>query len=387
MCPTCKSLQHNAAAAMGPGTQIDRGYGRIVVDTRIGSGAMGVVFRGWLFHAPNGPRSREPPQAVALKQLKPQASMNPEIQALFLNEAEALSRLQHPNVVRFHDLFEWTPPPPTLKTTPLAAMDAAGVRSVRPQGRLTLAMELVEGDGLDDVIARNVARARLAGGHALPGLHFARAFSYFEQLLGALAAAHALGVIHRDVKPSNVMIRKDGVVKLADFGIAQLCDPRTGRSETSEFAPGTGAYMSPEQVQGIALDGRSDLYSAAILFYEMLTGRTPFPTLGRTELVVRMDQVETAPPPIRQFLPQAPRVLQAVFDRALAKHPDDRFPTAIELGDAFVQSLGLPPSRAWAAQSEMAQKAAAEEPRRPSTLPVPVEPVHTLVGMPRTPTR
>ncbi len=368
-CPSCRSLQRAAPAAMGPGTQIDRGYARIVVDARIGSGAMGVVYRAWMFHAPNGPRGQEPPQLVALKQLKAHVNLNPEIRALFLNEAEALSQLSHPNVVRFLDLFEWTPPPPAAnKTSPMSAVSPASLAmSARPistpAGTLTLAMEHVDGATLEEVISRNVARARLAGPGGLPGLPFARAFAYFEQLLGALAAAHALGIVHRDIKPSNVMVRKDGVVKLTDFGIAHLRTRPAATEKEEALAPGTGAYMAPEQVLGAPVDGRADLYSATILFYEMLSGWTPCLVDDKSELMVRMEQVQASPPPIRTFLPQAPPVVDQVFARALAKEPSARFATAVELGDAFVRALALPTSRGWRAEVEMAALARPGAPR------------------------
>jgi serine/threonine-protein kinase len=374
---------------MGPGTQIERGYARIVVEGRIGSGAMGIVHRAWMFYAPNGPRAGEPPIPIALKQLKAQASLNAEIRSLFLNEAEALSRLSHPNVVKFYDLFEWTPPPRTMKTSPMSIAQPAslGVMSARPAstpaGTLTLAMELVDGATLEEVIARNVARARLAGAGALPGLPFQRAFAYFEQLLGALAAAHALGIVHRDIKPSNLMIRKDGVVKLTDFGIAHLRARPAADGDKESLAPGTGAYMAPEQVLGAPVDGRADLYSASILFYEMLTGRTPFLVEGKSELMVRMEQVEVPPPPIRSFLPQAPPVLDALFARALAKDPAARFPSAIELGNAFVTGLAIPASRGWHAEIEMAKLARESAPRKLATVRVELEQSYaTLIGPP-----
>jgi serine/threonine-protein kinase len=344
--------------SLGPGAQIDRGYGRIVVDTRIGSGAMGSVYRAWLFWDPNGPRGKEAPTMLALKQLKPQASIQPELRAFFQNEAEALRLLEHPNVVRFHELFSWSP---TLSGAPPQLLPD-GRQSLDPMSMPpspVLAMEYVDGDTLEDVVARNVARAQIAGRGALPGLPFARAWNYVQQLLGALAAAHALGIVHRDVKPSNIMIRRDGIVKLTDFGIAHLTRPMHGMQAPSpqELAPGTGAYMSPEQVLGRDLDGRSDLYSAAIVLFEALAGRPPFLPSEKSEFALRMDQVETPPPPIRQYVPQAPPLLDQLFWRALAKDPAARFANAIEMGDAFRAAFGLPSTPEWRAQGEIAHVA------------------------------
>jgi serine/threonine-protein kinase len=111
--------------------------------------------------------------------------------------------------------------------------------------------------------------------------------------------------------------------------------------------------MSPEQVLSRPVDGRSDLYSAATVFYEMLAGRTPF-AADRGEFLVRTDQVATPPPPIRTWLPQAPPVLDALFARALAKEPAARFESAIEMGDAFREALGLPETPEWLAQADIA---------------------------------
>jgi serine/threonine-protein kinase len=165
--------------------------------------------------------------------------------------------------------------------------------------------------------------------------------------------------VHRDVKPANIMIRRDGIVKLTDYGIAHLVRPVHGPRAPSpqELAPGTGAYMSPEQVLGRDLDGRSDLYSAGIVLYEMLTGRPPFLPSERSEFALRMDQVESTPPDIRTLLPEAPPVLGHLFTRALAKSPDARFRTAIEMGDAFRSALGLPSTPEWRAQGEIASVA------------------------------
>jgi serine/threonine protein kinase len=316
------------------GTNIELGYCRIVVDARIGDGAMGIVYRGWLFYAPAGPRSSDPPLPVAVKVLHPHALVQDTIRKLFMTEADSLRRLSHPNIVRFFDLFDY-------------------------MGALAIAMEFVDGNTIEEIIARHVARARLAGAGGLPGMPFQRAWYYFQQLLGALAATHALGIIHRDVKPSNIMIRKDGILKLTDYGIARFVNQPDSAQSTGEggvtFAPGTGAYMSPEQVMARSLDGRSDLYSAAIVLYEMLAGRLPFPIEGKTELMVRLEQVERTPPPIRTWLAQAPPVLDALFVRALAKEPRARFANAIEMGDAFRRALGLPDTELWRAQAEMAR--------------------------------
>ena len=164
------------------------------------------------------------------------------------------------------------------------------------------------------------------------------------------------------------MIRRDGIVKLTDYGIAHLVHPMHGLAAPSpqELAPGTGAYMSPEQVLGHPLDGRSDLYSAGIVLFETLAGRPPFLPSEKSEFALRMDQVETRPPPIRSLVPQAPPILDQLFERALAKAPSDRFGSAIEMGEAFRAAFGLPSTPAWRAQGEIAQVAlgAAGDPGR-----------------------
>jgi serine/threonine protein kinase len=328
VCAQCHALQP-ARESIAPRVTIDRGDARLVIDARVGEGGMGVVWRAWSFRAPGTPGAAAA-EPVALKVLKPQALAQPGVRELFVREADALKRLSHPNVVGYHELFEH-------------------------DGCLVLSIEYVEGDTLQTIIARHIARAHLRGGHGLPAMPLLRAWYYFQQLLGALAASHALGIVHRDVKPSNVLVRVDGLVKLGDFGIARFADaPVT--AATRELAPGTGAYMSPEQVLSRPLDGRSDLYSAATVLYEMLAGRTPF--LGEQgEFLVRKAQVETPPPPVRAYLPQALPVVDALFARALAKDPANRFESAIEMGDAFRTALRLPDTPEWRAQGDIAAEA------------------------------
>ncbi len=336
---------------------------------------MGTVYRAWLFYDPKGPRAHQKPVPLALKQLNPRAMVQPEIRAFFQNEAEALRLLAHPNVVRFHELFTWTLLGENSGITPQQSTreEPSAVRSSGLFAPPILAMELVDGDTLEAVIARNVARARLAGPNAFPGLRFDRAWYYLQQVLGALAAGHALGIVHRDVKPSNILIRRDGVVKMTDYGIAHLVRPSHGERAPSpqELAPGTGAYMSPEQVLGRALDGRSDLYSAGIVLYEAIAGRPPFLPSDKSEFALRMDQVESPHPPIQTLVPQAGPAIEHAFARALAKDPAIRFQNAIEMGEVFRTAFGIPSTPEWRALGEfaqVAQQAPAAEPQREQKL-------------------
>lgn len=322
-----------------PGTFVDLGYGRAVLGEVIGDGGMGTVYRGWLYYAPTGPHAGTAPHEVAVKVLHPQLSQKPHVRRLFLGEAEALQRLHHPNIVQIYGLGERA-------------------------SQLALVIELVDGEALDAVIERVAGRAMPGD---MPALPFMRAWHYFQQLLGALAATHALGIVHRDVKPANVLVRRDGFVKLTDYGIARL--PSEAPRASGGLQAGTGAYMSPEQVLGSPLDGRSDLYSAAIVLYEMLTNRTPFDGDGRNELMIRAAQLEEIAPPVSSFLPEAPPVLDLLFERALAKDPNRRFSSAVELGDAFRHALRLPDSEGWQAQQAFARgaRSIAELPPSPTS--------------------
>ncbi len=343
VCQLCGAVQplRGQQGPIGPGATIDLGYGRLVIEARLGAGGMGVVWRAWLFFAPSDPRGAEPPRPLALKVLPSQGASQPAMRALFASEAEALKVLHHPNIVAFYDFFEWG-------------------------GALALAMELVTGSTLEELIARHRARAKDAGVVDRRGIPVARAWYYFQQLLGALAATHAMGIVHRDVKPANVLIRGDGIVKLSDYGVAWLVrgvPPATpavpaSSSDAMSVAVGTGAYMSPEQVLMRPLDARSDLYSAAIVLYEMLAGRPPFSWEEKDELSLRQDQVRSAPPPLRTAVPDAPKALEATLARALAKDPRYRFASAMELGDALRGALGERDTPEWRAQGEIAGEAA-----------------------------
>jgi serine/threonine protein kinase len=327
-CPHCGAPQVRLASKVDAGTDLALDdWGKVVVGDVIGEGGMGVVHRGWLYYNPAGRYAGTPAHPVAIKVLNPLLKGRKRARDLFLGEARALERLSHPNIVHFFGL-------------------------VQQDGQLALVIELVEGEPLSNLIARQIRVAALG---SIPCFPFATAWHFFSQLLGALAAIHALGIIHRDVKPSNLLARSDGVVKLSDFGIARV--PADEVRSTGGMAPGTGAYMAPEQVQGKALDARTDLYSAAIVLFEMLTGVTPFDSPERNELMVRTAQLEEPPPPISRLVPQAPPVLDVLMARALAKDPMHRFASAVEMGEAFRSALALPETAGWSAQQRLAENA------------------------------
>jgi len=331
-CPQCGvplSQQPKLQSRVESGAQLDIGWGTVVIGDAIGEGGMGIVYRGWLYYDPKGARAGRAAHPVAIKALHPLLRGRDRARQLFLREATALARLSHPNIVEFYALTQHLE-------------------------QLALVMELVEGQALNRVIDQQTHSARPGG---IPCMPFMRAWHYFSQLLGALAAIHELQIIHRDVKPSNVLVRTDGVVKLTDFGIARV--PADEVKNTGGMAPGTGAYMAPEQVLGRELDSRTDLYSAAIVLFEMLTGITPFDSPDRNEVMIRTAQVEEPPAAMTRLVRQAPPVLDVLMARALAKDPMHRFGTAIELGEAFRAGLSIPDGAGWRAQQRLAQHAKA----------------------------
>jgi serine/threonine-protein kinase len=311
---------------IGPGTEVDLGdLGKCVLGHVIGEGGMGVVYRGWLYYNPAGRFANVPAHPVALKVLHPLIRGRPRAERLFRHEAEVLAKLSHPNIVHYFGMYEQA-------------------------SELCIVMELVQGESLAELLQRVNAQ-----GGPLPRLAFAQAWHYLAQLLGALESLHALGIVHRDVKSANLLIRQDDIAKLTDFGIARF--PSELAKQSGGMAPGTGAYMAPEQVMGQPLDPRADLYAAAIVMFEMLTGVTPFDSPDRTELAVRTAQLDEAPPAISSLIVGAPPALDLVLARALAKHRDLRYGSARELGDAFRTALRLPDSAGWRAQGELSKVA------------------------------
>lgn len=327
-CPVCgQELPQVPAPALGPGARLRLDFGTVDLGDIIGEGGMGIVRKGYLRYAEEGARRGTPDHPVAVKLLSPLLKSRERARRLFVGEAMALDRISHPNIVHFFGMTDHG-------------------------GQLAIVMEWVDGEPLSETIRRYRKTATPGG---LPCMPMVPIWHIFSQLLGALAATHALGIVHRDIKPSNILVRHDGLVKLTDFGIARV--PSNGARQSGAVAPGTGAYMSPEQVTASVIDGRADIYAAAVVLFEMLTGRTPFDAPGRSELSIRTAQLEESPPPITALIPMAPPVMDLLMARALAKAKEHRFGTAIEFGEALRESLGLPDSPGWGAQKRLAGNA------------------------------
>lgn len=326
-CPYCGHAFAQPSINLTRGNIIELELGSIRLGEVIGRGGMGLVRRGELLYADPHVAPGAEAHPVAVKVLNPMLTGSESAERMFLGEAEALSRLAHPNIVHFFGL-------------------------VRMGSQVAIVMEYVQGRPLSEVITQ-AASTRANPNH--PVVPMLPAWNIFSQLLGALASIHALGIIHRDVKPSNLLLRPDGLLKLTDFGIARL--PMRSTGNTGSVAPGTGAYMSPEQVTAASLDARSDLYSAAIVLFEMLSGRTPFESKDCSELHLRMAQLNEAPPAISSRVPNAPAVLDQFFARSLAKDRQHRFSDAIAMGESLRNGLGLPDTSGWAAERRLAEHA------------------------------
>jgi serine/threonine protein kinase len=259
--------------------------GRYEITGELGKGAMGVVYKAT---DPNIGRT------VAIKTLRIDihGTDNEEILGRFKNEARAAGMMNHANIITIYDAGE-------------------------QEGLFYIAMEYIEGQTLQRLLKQEKA------------LPVEKVTGIVRQVCAGLDYAHARGIIHRDIKPANIMITADGTVKIMDFGIAK--SGSTGMTSTGQVV-GTPNYMSPEQVKGKALDGRTDLFSVGVVLYEMLTGIRPFGGENVTSIIYKI--VHENPPPPRELVEGLHPGLSAVVMKALAKAPDERFATGAEFARA-----------------------------------------------------
>jgi serine/threonine protein kinase/Tol biopolymer transport system component len=308
----------------------------------LGGGAMGTVYRA------EDTRLR---RRVALKFLPGELTRDPVAKARFLQEAQAASALDHPNICTVHEVGETA------------------------DGHLYLAMAAYDGE----TVKERIARSRLSVDEAL---------DIACQAAQGLAKAHREGIVHCDVKPANLMVTRDGMVKILDFGVAKLRGA-AGINVVGSFL-GTPAYMSPEQARGEEVDPRSDVFSLGVVLYEMLAGARPFRS-GEGVTSALRSLLEDKPAPLRSVRNEIPAELERVVLRMLAKPPAERFHTAAEVAaelTAIQKSLAAEPApakasgrRAWLAAAAVLgvvlAVAAVALLRRPE--PVPVQPVFTRV--------
>jgi YVTN family beta-propeller protein len=262
------------------------------IEALLGRGGMGVVYKAY------DPRLK---RYVVLKLVAPEFSEDERFRERFLRESELAAALEHPSVIPIHDAREI-------------------------EGRLVIAMRLVEGTDLKQLLQKE----RL--------LEPKRAVAICAQVAAALDAAHARGLVHRDVKPSNVLLDEQEHVYLADFGLSRrLAD--LGVPAGQELSLGTPAYASPEQVGGGEVDGRADLYSLGCVLYECLTGEVPF--ARGSELAVLWAHAQEEPPKASERNSDLPEAIDAVLAKAMTKDPEARHASCQEFAEAAREALGL----------------------------------------------
>ena len=276
-------------------TRVGKLIGRYEIDAELGRGAMGVVYRG------RDPRIDRTVaiKTVSLSGLEPSAEQ--EYRERFVVEARAAGGLSHPGIVTIFDVGE-----PDAETP-------------------YLVMEYVEGQTLDKVLGEDNRQLPLN-----TSLRIA------QELAEALHYAHEQGVVHRDVKPANILVTIDGHAKIADFGIAKL---NQAQLTMPGQVLGSPAYMAPEQLSEEGVDGRSDLFSVGVILYSMLTGHRPFQ--GNSATTVCFKLVNHAPLAVTALNSQLPPELDSIASRAIAKDPDQRYQTGMELANDIRELRGI----------------------------------------------
>ena len=258
---------------------------RYELQSKIGDGGMAAVYKAL---------DLKLNRVVAVKILRDSYAADPQFLARFKREAEQAASLNHPNIVRVFDVG-----------------DEGDVHYI--------VMEYVEGSSLKDII---VAEAPLP---------ISRALEFGAQIADGIGYAHSTGLIHRDIKPQNILIDTSGRVKVTDFGIAKSANAST--LTEAGITLGTVHYFSPEQAKGLPVMPQSDIYSIGVVLYEMLTGRIPFDSDNPVALALK--HIEEMPPPLRRYNPSIPPVVEQIVLKALSKDPNQRFSTAAQLSKAL----------------------------------------------------
>jgi len=248
------------------------------IQSVIGSGGMGKVYLA---------KQLTIDREVAIKILDPSLSENPQFKERFINEANALAKLNHPNIVSIYDFVEY-------------------------ENNYCIIMEYVKGATLDNIIDNNNK----------PDLPFS--INIIKQVLDGLYYAHKQSIVHRDIKPSNIIVDQDNRVRILDFGIAKLVLSNSNLTKTGTRM-GSVKYMSPEQVLGKELELKTDIYSTGITFYEILTGKLPFDSDTDSDFIVQNKIVNDALPDIRTVNPSVPQNIADAIFTATQKNPDNRF--------------------------------------------------------------
>jgi eukaryotic-like serine/threonine-protein kinase len=277
--------------------------GRYELDGVVGRGGMAEVYRA---------RDIRLDRIVAIKTLRADLARDPIFQARFRREAQSAASLNHPSIVAVYDTGEDM---------------ASGVPVPY------IVMEFVDGRTVRDLLQE--------GHRLLPE----RTLEIIDGVLRALDYSHQAGIVHRDIKPGNVMVTRNGDIKVMDFGIARaMSDAQATMTQTAQVI-GTAQYLSPEQARGERVDARSDLYSAGCLLYELLTGRPPF--TGDSPVAIAYQHVRENPVPPSRVDPDVPPWADAIVLKAMAKSPDDRYQTAADMrADLQRAASGMPVSAA-----------------------------------------
>lgn len=279
------------------------GDGRYVFETLLGEGGMAAV------HRAHDTRLDRP---VAVKTMHTELGREASFRQRFQREAQTVARLNHPNVVAVYDSGEQRR---LGGGAPIAYM----------------VMEYVEGESLRAALQREVGTRG-----AMP---VQRALAVVRDVLSALDVSHEHGMVHRDIKPDNVMLTRRGEVKVMDFGIARAQQSGVTSLTQTGAVVGTPHYLSPEQAEGVHdIDGRSDLYAVGVLLFQLLSGQLPFD--GDSMLSIAVKHIQASPPALSECGAQVPPAVQALVSRALAKQPNERFPSAEAMRDELDRASG-----------------------------------------------